>query len=55
VLCFYLGDVDGDDVGLAALVEEADGELVGSATSLVDSDREAPVPVLARYPAHAHR
>ena len=51
----YLGDVDGDDVGLAALVEEPDGELAGRAAPLLHPHREVLALVLARYPAHAHQ
>ena len=48
----YLRDVDGDDVRLAALVEEPDGQLAGGAALLLHPHREVPVRVLARHPAH---
>ena len=51
----YLRDVDGDDVGLAALVEEPDGEVARSAALVLHPHRQVPVLVLARHPAHAWR
>jgi len=46
----YRGDVDGDDVGLAALVEEPDGQLARRPALLLHADRQVAVRVLARDP-----
>nr|BAJ98957.1 predicted protein [Hordeum vulgare subsp. vulgare] len=50
-----LRDVDGDDVGLAALVEQRDGQLVRRAAPLLHTQREVLALVLARHPAHARQ
>ena len=52
----YGGDVDGDDVGLAALVQEPDGEVARRPALLLHAYRQVAVlGVLAGYPARAYK
>jgi hypothetical protein len=48
----YRCDVDGNDVGLAALVQEPDGQVARWPAPLLDAYRQVAVRVLARHPAH---
>ncbi|KAB8103948.1 hypothetical protein EE612_036556, partial [Oryza sativa] len=50
-----LRDLNGGDVGLAALVQEADGEVGRVPARLLHPHRQPPaLPVLARYPPEVH-
>jgi hypothetical protein len=48
----YRCDVDGNDVGLAALVQEPDGQVARRPAPLLDAHRQVAARVLARHPAH---